>query len=205
MNTNSLSAMYSYSITINWTMLLVVVGAIAILVVSGYLIYSKRGGYLERMRRKSKATATGLAIKERITNFYYKIYDSMNRLGENMSKKFSSSGGKIQLWFSDHFGGKPKKFFKGVGRVLWALPKGIFNGIGNLFRGLGRVIANSKAWHLLFYMGLGFMMLITTVIQFLMEAGYPLRAVFFANMGFLMLISGIIAFLLRFIYKLSYK
>jgi len=200
-----LDVMYSYSITVNWTMLLVLVGVIALIIVSGYLIYSKRGGYLERMRRKSKATATGLAIKEKITNFYYKLYDKMNKIGERMSKGLSGSGGKIQLWFSDHFGDKPKKFFTVVGRALWAIPKGIYNGIANLFKGLGRVITNSKAWHIIFFMGLGFTMLITTVLQFLMAAGYPLRAVFFANMGFMMLIAGIVAFLLRFIYKLSYK
>ena len=200
-----LYAMYQYQIILNWFVLLALLTIIGVVTVLSYLIYSRRGGYLEKMRRKSKAAATGIAIKERLTNFYYNLVESMNNISEKISKRLSGGGGKIWLWFEEHLGERPKKVLGGIGRLLYAIPKGIFSGIGAFFSGIGKLITKSKGWQLIAYIGLGFLLVITTVIQFFMEAGYPIRGVFFANLGFFMFLSGIVAYLIRFIYKLSYK
>jgi hypothetical protein len=200
-----LYAMYSYKVILNWFTLLLVVGVIALITVFGYLLYSKRGGYLEKMRRKSKAAATGLAIKERFTNFYYNLVEKLNNFGEKISKALSGSGGKIKFWLEEHLGERTKKVFRGIGRFLIAFPKGIINGFRAFVRSIGKLFTKVKGSYIVFYTGLGFLIVITTVVQFFMEAGYPIRAVFFANLGFFMFISGIVGFLVRFIYKLSYK
>ncbi len=200
-----LYAMHNYQVILNWFVLLAIVGVIALISVLSYLVYSRRGGYLEKMRRKSKAAATGLAIKERLTNFYYNLVEKLNRFGEKLTKGLSGGGGKIKLWFEEHLSEKTKKLFQKIGRVLIAVPKGIVNGIRAFFVGIGRLITRTKGVYIVFYMGLGFIIVVTTVVQFFMEAGYPIRAVFFANLGFMMFLSGLIGFLIRFIYKLAYK
>ncbi|MGQ4874695.1 MAG: hypothetical protein ACP6IY_11555, partial [Promethearchaeia archaeon] len=73
------------------------------------------------------------------------------------------------------------------------------------FKGIGRAITKSKGWQLFSVIIFGFLILITTVAQFIMEGSYPIRAVFFANLGFLLIIVGIVSFLIRFLYKLIYK
>ncbi|MHA1150324.1 MAG: hypothetical protein ACTSR8_19020 [Promethearchaeota archaeon] len=200
-----LEAMWSYDIIINWTVIFIIMGIIAVIVVIGYLIYSKKGGYLEKMRRKSKYTATGIVIKERLTNFYYKLYDRFNALGERLVKAGSGGFGKIGLWFEEHLGDKTRSVFNRIGRFLIGIPLGILHAIGYFFKGIGRLLTKTKVWQIFVFIIFGFLILITTVIQFIMEGGYPIRAVFFANLGFLMVLMGIATLLLQFIYKLTYK
>jgi len=196
---------WEYIVVLNWAVLLSIVGIIAAIIVVGYLLYSKRGGYLDKMRRKSRATATGLAIKERITNFYYNLVDKMNALGEKITKATEGGFGKVGLWFSEHMSERTKNVFRKIGRFLIAIPRGIINGIGNFFKGIGRLISRSKGWQIILYMFFGLLILITTTVQFIMEGSYPIRAVLFANIGFLLFISGIFVLLMRFTYKLAYK
>ncbi|MHA1274586.1 MAG: hypothetical protein ACTSQS_14270, partial [Promethearchaeota archaeon] len=199
-----LKDMNSYQITINWLVLLMIVGVIAAIIVLGYFIYTKRGGYLEQMRRKSKAAASGLAIKEKLTNFYFNLVDKMNSLGEKLIKAKESlieAGSR----FGDKLGEKPAEALKKTGRIIWAVPKGIINGIGSFFRAIGRMIIRTKGIVILLFMTIGALFVLTSVVQFVMEGGYPLRAIFFINLGILMCIIGCVAFIIRGIYKLSYK
>ena len=199
-----LEAAWRYGVTVNVWFILIFIAIVGGIGVGAYLIYSRRGDYLSQMRRKSKATATGLAIKERLTKFYYWAVEKMDNLGQRMV----GSGDrlyKVRMWFEDHLGERAGNVLKTVGRVLLAVPLGIAHGISYFFKGIGRIIVKSKAWQLILYLVIGLAILLTTVIQFVMEGRYPLRAVFFTNLGFGMFISGIIIFLIRFIYKLTYK
>ncbi|MFO8018482.1 MAG: lanthionine synthetase LanC family protein [Promethearchaeia archaeon] len=199
-----LDASWQYSVTINvWTLLvfIAIVGGIGVVT---YLIYSRKGDYLEQMRRKSKATATGLAVKERLTKFYYGLTEKIDNFGQRLVESREGFY-DARIWFEDHIGERAASVLKTIGRIIWSVPLGIAHGIVYFFKGIGRMIVKSKAWQLIFYIVTGLAILLTTVLQFIMAGGYPLRAVFFMNLGFGMFITGIIAFLIRFIYKLTYK
>ncbi len=199
-----LNEMFSYSIIVNLLMVAIIAGIIAAIAIVGYLIYSKRGGYLDKMRRKSRAAASGLVIKEKLTNMYYWMSEKINKLGEKLVK---SKGGfsKAGFWLADHFGEGTEKALKKTGRVLWAVPKGIGNSIRYFFVGIGRLITKSKGWQIFVYLIFGVVILLSTMLQFIMEGYTPLRGVFFVNLGFFMVITGIVTFLIRFVYKLAYK
>jgi len=194
-----------YHVIINWTVILIVIALIAVVIIISYAIYSKKGGYLGKMRREARLAATGLAFKEKLTNFYYKIYDALNSFGEKLSKIGKGGTGKVSLWVEEHIGEKFRNFFKRIGRFLYGIPLGIIHAIGYFFKGIGRAITKSKGWQLFSVIIFGFLILITTVAQFIMEGSYPIRAIIFANLGFLLIIVGIVSFLIRFLYKLIYK
>lgn len=195
---------WRYGVTVNVWAILIFIAIVGGIGVVAYLVYSRKGDYLDQMRRKSKATATGLAVKERLTKFYYWATEKMDNFGRRLVES-KESFYSARIWFEDHVGERAASVLKTIGRVLWAVPLGIAHGIGYFFKGIGRMIVNSKAWQLILYIVFGLTILLTTVVQFVMAGRYPLRAVFFTNLGFGMFISGIIIFLIRFIYKLAYK
>lgn len=202
------AGMFRYTIEINWIVLLIIIGIIGGISVIAVFAYSRRGSYYDKMRRKTKTTATKLVIQEKLNNAYYWMIEKLEKAGEklgNAGTSMKSGMGNVGAWTEAHFGERSQKILRGTGRFLIGIPLGIIHGIGYFFSGLGKLIVESKLYHIIVFIMCGLLMVLMTTIQFILEGDYPLRAIFFVDLGLIMFIIGFVAIIIRSIYRLVYK
>ncbi len=79
--------MYFYfNVSMNWLLFFLIVAVVGAIVAFSYIIYMRRGGYWQRMRRTASAKATGIAVQAKFAALYYWMLEKFQNLGVKMRK-----------------------------------------------------------------------------------------------------------------------
>ncbi|MHA1732418.1 MAG: lanthionine synthetase LanC family protein [Promethearchaeota archaeon] len=108
---------YFYDVRINWVMVFIIIGVIAGALIGIYFVYTRRGSYWDRMRRKAGSTARLITFKERILRFFYWIGEKLERLGTKLhgaGENFSSKWERLVDWYEEHVSETLRKTLRAI-------------------------------------------------------------------------------------------
>ncbi len=199
---------FYYTTSMNWLLFFVIVAIIAAVVSFSYIIYMRRGGYWQRMRRTASAKATAISVQAKFASMYYWMVEKLQNTGIKLRKAGRKVGEKLQdfgSWAGEKVGEKISRFFRAIGRVIADFFKGIGNAIAGIFGVLKNIIIKIRWYQVLLFVLFGLLLILFPVIKWIMDQQYPLRAVFYMGMGLVIFIAGFVVFIMNLIYQISYK
>jgi len=112
----------------NWLLFFVIVAVVAAIVTFSYVLYMRRGGYWQRMRRTPLPKQPGLPSKRSFASLYYWILEKMQNFGVKLRKAGRAVGDKMGdfgAWAGEKVGERISRFFRAIGRVIADFFKGI--------------------------------------------------------------------------------
>src|SRR5271157_2565841 len=195
------SAYFYYTVTMNWLVFFIVVAIVAIAVVMVYVIYMRRGGYWERMRRSASAKATAISIEAKFTALYYFLAEKFDNLGRALRKNGRKVGDKLENfweWAGNKLGDRWRGFWGGVAGTISNFFKGMGNAIGGFFTGLGDFITGVRWYQVLILVVFGLLLVVFPLISVFTTgsteilANYPLVDTFFVGLGLILFIIGFV-------------
>jgi hypothetical protein len=200
--------LYKYDVVINWTITIIIIVAIAAIVVLGFYLYNRKTDYWDKMRNRAGLTASMITVQERLANIWYSFIGRMSALGNWIMGKFRRPPGTpnpLKEWYEEHVSEGFKKVFRSIGRGIKATGKFLLYAILSPFYLIAALVKHSGGKRA----GMGFLLslllIIFSVIKFISDGVYPLRALFFINFGLILIIASFVIWIFHLIYRISYK
>jgi hypothetical protein len=197
-----------YSVERNWTKIIIYVAIAVGATVLGYLIYTRRGTYLDRMRREAGSTATAVAIKELLSSYYYAFMEWLTKLGDKSYDlmRAASLRERIGDWVQDNINSPFVKVFITIGGIIKTYIRNLLFVFIVPFVLLWKIITGAKGRQILFTAFIGIGLIVATVIKYFNHKGFlPLRAMFFIDFGFALFIASFGLIIIHLIYEIAYK
>ena len=199
---------FHFTTSMNWLLFFVLVALVAVIVSIGYVVYMRRGGYWQRMRRTASAKATAISIQAKFASFYYWSVEKLQNTGIKLRKvgrKVGDKLGDFGSWAGQKLGEGISRILRVIGRVIADFFKGIGNAIVGIFSVIKNIIIKVRWYQVLLFVMFGLMLILLPVLKWVLDQQYPLRAVFFMGMGLVIFITGFVVFIINLIYQISYK
>ncbi len=204
----SASNCFIYTVSMNWLLFFVIVAIVAVVISMSYVLYMRRGGYWQRMRRTASTKATAISIQAKFASLYYWTVEKLQNIGiklRKVSRKAGDKLGEFGAWAGERLGDRISRFLRAIGRGIADFFKGIGNAIVGIFGVLKTIIIKVRWYQVLVFVLVGLVLILLPVINWVLEQQYPLRAVFFMGMGLVIFITGFVVFIINLIYQISYK
>lgn len=200
--------LYKYDVVINWTITILVIVAIAAVIVLGFYLYNRKTDYWDKMRSRAGMTASMITIQEKLTNIWYGFIGRMSALGNWIMGKFRRPPGMpnpLKEWYEEHVSEGFKKIFRVIGRGFKAVGKFLLYAVLSPFTLIAALVKNWGSKRALMGLLLSLLLIIFSLIKFISDGVYPLRALFFINFGMILFIASFLIWIFHLVYRISYK
>ncbi|MBD3350479.1 MAG: hypothetical protein GF364_03235 [Candidatus Lokiarchaeota archaeon] len=200
--------LYRFEIVINWVITGLVVGAIAAVTIIAYLIYTRQTDYWDRMRHQAGATARMISIQERFTNIWYAILERLSVWGNKILEKIQRPPGSpspLKEWYEERVGEGFKRIIRGIGKTFKMAGKFLLLSIVSPFILIWSIIKYSGIRRVSLAALFSLLLIVFSVIRYIDEGAYPLRALFFVNFGFILFITSFVVLIFHLLYRIAYK
>ncbi|MHA1871615.1 MAG: lanthionine synthetase LanC family protein, partial [Promethearchaeota archaeon] len=202
------SLYFTYEVTINWVITIIIVAIIAAIILLIFYIYTKKGDYWDRMRRRAEASAKMISIQERFSNAYYATVEWLNKIGTKILSKFQRAPGMpspIKVWYEEKLGESGRKILSAIGHTFKALFKATFYILVSPFILLAWLVRKTGGLQAFWTALIGLLLIIANVVKYVSEPPYPPKALFFVNLGFILFISAFVLLIFHLLYRIAYK
>ncbi len=199
--------MHYFEVTTNWTLIMIIVGVIAAVMVVGYAIYVRTTSYVDRSVNAARLTAKWVGIKQWIAEKYNKMATFLLTLGTRIDRFIMNAN--IRKRIKRFAAANEDKWFVKLGKALWetlvAFLRLMLWFIYAPFVAIWTAITKSGGKQIAVTALLGFALIVATVVKFFGEKIYPLRALFFIDLGFILFIGSFVIIILHLVYELAAK
>ena len=199
--------LHYFEVTTNWTLIMVIVGIIAGVVVVGYAIYVRTTSYVDRSVNAARMTAKWVGVKQWVAQKYNKIATFLLTLGARIERAIMNAN--IRKRIKRFVARNEDKWYVKLGKALWVTLVSFLKLMAWFiyapFVAIWTAITKSGGKQIMVTALLGFALIVATVVKFFGEKTYPLRALFFIDLGFILFIGSFVIIILHLIYELAAK